>query len=128
MLPYYPSDAGSAAAFEDSHKTFREAMPGGFAWEAVEVYSGYVYPLHAWLVETPQTLSPCNITSQELHDVYRLCHAMPQQHMQADEAGFVPVRCNQSFLIPSVPRQHFIVNFCTCIIYYHTLCVNCCRS
>lgn len=35
-----------AAAFEDSHRTFREAMPGGFAWEAVEVYSGYVSTLH----------------------------------------------------------------------------------
>ncbi|KAL3148927.1 hypothetical protein ABBQ32_001792 [Trebouxia sp. C0010 RCD-2024] len=32
--------SSSSTTFEDSHRTFREAMPGGFAWEAVEVYSG----------------------------------------------------------------------------------------
>ena len=38
------------AGFDDSHKIFREAMPGGFPWEVTEVYSGCAAceaPLHA---------------------------------------------------------------------------------
>lgn len=27
-------------SFEESHDVFRRAMPGGFAWEVTEVYSG----------------------------------------------------------------------------------------
>lgn len=76
---------GPAAAFEDSHKTFREAMPGGFAWEAVDVYSGYVQtPPHSCFSPF-LSLLPCNITSLGQHVMYCCCRTMPQKHMQAEE-------------------------------------------
>lgn len=31
---------GRGTAFEESHECFRKAMPGGFSWEVLEVYSG----------------------------------------------------------------------------------------
>ena len=80
-------------------------MPGGFAWEAVEVYSGYVQPPHPWLVKTPKAFTSCNFTSQGLHVMCLFYHTTPQQHMQADKVGFTLALCNLSLLIAPTARD-----------------------
>lgn len=34
-------DVNGISGFKDSHDTFRKAMPMGFSWEVLQVWSGY---------------------------------------------------------------------------------------
>ena len=45
--------------FEESHSAFRDSMPGGFSWEATEVFSGWV-PLP--LPSLPLSSLPCSLS------------------------------------------------------------------
>ncbi len=50
--------------FEESHSAFRDSMPGGFSWEATEVFSGWVPLLLPSLSSSPGSLlsSPCSLS------------------------------------------------------------------